>query len=80
MIYLAYTHPGDEHHAYSVTLPDFKGCFSAADKYEDIPAKVQEAIELYFEDEDFALPAPSDINVLEASGNYSGSIWMLINC
>ena len=79
MIYPAYVHLGDEHHAHGVTLPDFEGCFSAADEYQDIPAKVQEAVELHFEGEDFTSPTPSDINQLEASGKYSGGIWMLID-
>ncbi len=36
-------HPGDhgdETHAQGVTLPDFPGCLSAADQWEDIPSKV----------------------------------------
>ena len=79
MIYPAYVHLGDEHHAHGITLPDFEGCFSAADEYQDIPARVQEAIELHFEGEDFALPTPSDISVLETSGDYTGGIWMLVD-
>ncbi len=47
MTYLAYVHLGDEQHAHGVTLPDFAGCFSAADNYGDIPKNVQEALELY---------------------------------
>lgn len=79
MIYPAYVHLGDEKHAHGVTLPDFDGCFTAADEYSDIPACVQEAIELHFEGEDFELPAPSDIKELEATGNYEGGVWMLID-
>lgn len=79
MIYPAYVHIGDDKHAHGVTLPDFDGCFTAADNYSDIPACIQEAIELHFEGEDFELPAPSDIKDLEATGNYKGGVWMLID-
>lgn len=78
MIYLAYIHIGDEKHAHGVTLPDFEGCFTAADSYSDIPKNVQEAIELHFEGESIELPAPSDIKDLEATGLYTDGVWMLV--
>ena len=64
MLYPAYVELGDENHAFGVVLPDFPGCFSAADKLEDLPARVQEAVELYFEGEDLPLPPPSTIEEL----------------
>lgn len=79
MIFPAYIHLGDDTHAHGVTLPDFEGCFSAADNYADIPAKVQEAIELHFEGEDFDLPTPSDIQTLNETGDYEGGVWMLLD-
>lgn len=79
MIYPAYVHLGDEQHAHGVTLPDFEGCYSAVDNYADLPLKIQEAVELHFEGEDFALPKPSDIGQLEASGSYTGGVWMLVD-
>ncbi|MCV6626118.1 MAG: type II toxin-antitoxin system HicB family antitoxin [Cellvibrionaceae bacterium] len=79
MIYPAYVHLGDNTHAHGITLPDFQGCFSAADDYADIPSKVQEAVELHFEGEHFELPQPSSIETLEHSGEYTGGIWMLID-
>ena len=79
MIYPAYVHLGDKTHAYGVTLPDFEGCFTAADEYTDIPAQVQEAVELHFEGEDIGLPEPSDIAELELNGNYTDGIWMLVD-
>jgi predicted RNase H-like HicB family nuclease len=79
MIYPAYVHLGDAQHAHGVTLPDFEGCFSAADSYSDLPGKIQEALELYFEGEDLEIPAPSDIAQLEASGQYTGGVWMLVD-
>ena len=43
--------PGDGNHPHSITLPDFPGCFSAADERVDIPENVQEAIKVYCEGE-----------------------------
>ena len=79
MIYPVYVHLGDKTHAHGVTLPDFKGCFTAADEYADIPAHVQEAIELHFEGEDIQLPKPSDISELELNDDYKDGIWMLVD-
>lgn len=79
MIYPAYVHLGDKDHAHGVFLPDFEGCFSAADNYADLPAKIQEAVELYFEGEDLEIPEPSDIAELESSGHYWGGVWMLVD-
>lgn len=79
MIYPAYVHLGDEQRAHGVTLPDFDGCFSAADSYDDIPKSIQEALELHFEGENLEIPTPSTIDRLEASGEYTGGVWMLVD-
>ena len=79
MIYPAYIHLGDEKTAHGVTLPDFLGCFSSADEYDDIPSQVQDAVELYFEGEDLEVPRPSDIVALSKDGEYEGGVWMLID-
>ena len=79
MIYPAYIHIGDENQAHGVTMPDFQGCFAAADNHLDLPAKIQEAVELHLEGETFEIPSPSDINDLEKTGNYKGGMWMLLD-
>ena len=79
MIFPAYVHIGDKTHAHGVTLPDFQGCFAAADNYLELPAKIQEAVELHFEGENFDIPQPTDINILEKSGLYKGGMWMLLD-
>ena len=56
MLYPVYVHPGDAKHAHGVTFPDFPGCFSAADKWSDLPAAVQEAVEAHFNGEPDAVP------------------------
>ena len=57
MLYPAFVELGDKNRAYGVVLPDFPGCFSAADEMNDLPARVQEAVELYFEGGGFAAAA-----------------------
>jgi predicted RNase H-like HicB family nuclease len=79
LIYPAYVHLGDEKHAHGVTLPDFVGCFTAADEYVDLPAQVQQAVELHFEGEAFDIPEASSIDQLQATGDYEGGVWMLID-
>ena len=76
--YPVYVHRGDGSHAHGVTLPDFPGCFSAADEWADIPSKVQEAIEVYCEGEDMELPPPSPIKALQGLPEYQGGEWMLV--
>lgn len=66
MKYIGIIHK-DENSAYGITLPDFLGCFSAADTWEEIPAKIQEAIELYAEGEDsFEPPVASSFEAVAA--------------
>ena len=62
-----------------MTLPDFEGCFTAADEYTNIPHNIQEAVELHFEGESFKIPEPSDISELENNSEYTDGIWMLID-
>ncbi len=79
MIYPVYVHPGDERHAHGVIVPDFPGCFSAADKWEDIPAQVQETVELYCESEDMDLPEPTPLEKLMADEQYQDGTWLLVD-
>ncbi len=79
MIYPVYVHPGDERHAHGITVPDFPGCFSAADKWEDITANVQEAIELHCEGEDMDLPEPTPLDVLMKDEQYQDGVWLLVD-
>ncbi len=60
-------------------MPDFAGCFAAADDYADITVKIQEAIELYTEGEAMVIPRPSNIEALQASGEFEGGVWMLVD-
>ncbi|MFI3156148.1 MAG: type II toxin-antitoxin system HicB family antitoxin [Methylococcaceae bacterium] len=79
MLYPVYVHLGDENHAHGVTIPDFPGCFSAADDWDLLPNAIQEAIELYCEGEDMDIPAPTPVEKLIANPDYEGGVWMLID-
>lgn len=58
MFYPAYVHK-DPGSAYGITLPDFPGCFTAADDLQELPRQVQEAVELHFEGENLPIPVPT---------------------
>ena len=50
----------DEDSAYGVTFPDLPGCFSAADRIEDVVPNACEALDLWFEDEAMVEPRSLD--------------------
>ncbi len=79
MLYPIYIHLGDKRHAHGVTVPDFPGCYSAADSWDELPEKILEAIELYCEGEDMDIPAPTPLEKLAAQSKYKGGVWMLID-
>jgi predicted RNase H-like HicB family nuclease len=79
MIYPVYVHCGDADHAHGVTVPDFQGCFSAADDWNAIPEVVQEAIELYCDGEDIDLPEPTGLDVLMGDEQYQDGVWLLVD-
>lgn len=80
MLYPVFVEPGDEKQAWSMVIPDFPGCFSAADEESKIPAMVQEAIEVWMDGESLALPVPSSIAALRHHPHYQyEGIWMLVD-
>ncbi|GAB0058691.1 hypothetical protein SIID45300_03045 [Candidatus Magnetaquicoccaceae bacterium FCR-1] len=79
MLYPIYIHPGDDTHAHGIVIPDFPGCFSAADDWTDIPAMVQEAAEVYYDGESNDIPSPSPLEVLTQRDEYQDGIWMLVD-
>jgi predicted RNase H-like HicB family nuclease len=79
MLYPIYVHQGDAKHAHGVTIPDFPGCFSAVDNWDELPAMVQESIELYCEGEDMELPKPSSLEKLIKNQEYQAGIWMMLD-
>lgn len=80
MLYPVYVEMGDKTHAHSMVIPDFPGCFSAADEWDRIPVMAQEAVEVWIEGEDVALPKPTPLEALAAHPDYQyGGVWMLID-
>lgn len=77
MIYPIYVHPGDDKHAHGVTFPDFPGCIAAADTWEELPAKIQEAVECHYGLGDEALPPPSRLEDLQKRPEFQGGVWFL---
>ena len=79
MLYPVYVHTGDSAHAHGAQVPDFPGCFSAADDWQDLPRMVQEAVEVWCMGEDMDLPAPTALEILAAKAEFTGGVWMLID-
>lgn len=63
IVYHAVVHK-DEDSAWGVQFPDLPGCFSAADKLDDVLANASEAVGLYLEGE--KAPKPSPIGKIRA--------------
>jgi predicted RNase H-like HicB family nuclease len=72
-----YVHLGNAKHAHGVTSPNFPGCFSAADDWNDLPAAIQEAVEAHFHGEPDAVPPPTPLEKLSADRQYQGGTWLL---
>ncbi|CAM5196689.1 Putative RNase H-like HicB family nuclease OS=Castellaniella defragrans OX=75697 GN=HNR28_002511 PE=4 SV=1 [Castellaniella defragrans] len=74
--------PGNDSTAWGVVVPDLPGCFSAADEGIDKAVEnAKEAIALWIEDaiaHNESIPGPSTITALQATGEYGGWIWALV--
>jgi len=79
MLYSVYVHVGDDTHSHGIAVPDFPGCYSAADNWDELPAKIQEAIEVHCEGEDMDFPAPTAPEILAAQPEYQDGVWMLMD-
>ncbi|QCS64472.1 type II toxin-antitoxin system HicB family antitoxin [Achromobacter denitrificans] len=78
MFYPAYVHK-DPGSAYGITLPDFPGCFTAADDLQELPRQVQEAVELHFEGENLPIPVPTTPDDWAGDDRFQGGRWMLVD-
>ncbi|WP_111520752.1 type II toxin-antitoxin system HicB family antitoxin [Cupriavidus phytorum] len=78
MLYPVHIEPGDATHAHGITVPDFPGCFSAADDWSEIPGNVQQAAEAHFADGE-PIPGPSDLQQWVESRQYEGGFWVLVD-
>ena len=79
-LYPVYLHLGDERHAHGMIFPDFPGCFSAADNWQEIPRLAQEAVACHLAGEVESIPSPTPLEQLINHPDYqSGGIWMLLD-
>lgn len=80
MLYPVYVWIGDDKTAHGMMFPDFPGCFSAADDWQDIPRMAQEAVECHMAGEGLPVPAPTPLDVLAKDPEYrDGGVWMLVD-
>jgi predicted RNase H-like HicB family nuclease len=79
MLYPVYVQVGDEKHAHGIEFPDFLGCFSAADDWQEINRMAQEAVECHMAGEGLPIPAPTALEKLTADSRYDGGVWMLVD-
>ncbi len=79
MLYPVYVHVGDAKHAHGMIFPDFPGCFSAADEWQDIPRMAQEAVECHMAGENLPLPNVTPLEKLANHPDYTEGVWMLVD-
>ena len=65
--------------ALGAVIPDFPGCFSGADDWQDLPRMVREAVEVHCEGEDLEIPAPSSLDELRDNPDYEGGQWVFVD-
>jgi len=76
--YPVYVFVGDKH-SHGVIVPDFPGCCSGANDWQDLPDMIQDAIELWCEGENMDLPEPTPLEKLANDPDYVGGVWMVID-
>lgn len=73
--------PGDDRHAWGVSVPDLPGCFSAGDTMEEALDEVKAAILLHVEgllDDGLNVPAAQPIEKHQRKREYKGHVWALV--
>jgi predicted RNase H-like HicB family nuclease len=67
--------------AYGVTFPDLPGCFSAADRIEDVLPNATEALELWFDDQDEVEPSrPDQVRTIVSEELAAGATLLAVPC
>jgi len=75
MRYPMYVHK-DEDSAYGAIVPDMPGVHSAADNLEDLPAALQEAVELMYEGEKLTPPRANLVDKYRRQRDFKGGFWI----
>ncbi|MBF0500923.1 MAG: type II toxin-antitoxin system HicB family antitoxin [Candidatus Riflebacteria bacterium] len=68
----------DKKSCFGVTIPDFPGCFTSGNTFDDAIKNVQEAIECHLDEGDI-VPTASDIESLTNNPDYKGGIWVMVD-
>lgn len=79
MYYPVYVHVGDKKHAHGVTIPDFPGCFAAADEWDGIPGAVLEAVQAHMFGDREAVRPPTPLEAMTKDPEYQGGVWMMVD-
>lgn len=78
MKYIVIVHKDDKS-CFGVIVPDYPGCFSAADTFEDIQKNVQEAIEIWADGEDFVPATPSTFEHVASMDEAKDGMLMIVD-
>lgn len=77
MLYPVYIHKDGER-AFGAIVPDMPGVHSAVDDLEDLPAALQEAVELMYEGEAQPPPRANIVDKYRRQQEFKGGVWMLV--
>lgn len=78
MLYPVYVHK-EVNSAYGAIVPDMPGVHSAVDDLGDLPASLQQAVELMYDGEELAPPHPNIVDKYRRQKAYQGGFWMLVD-
>lgn len=67
----------DEDSSFGVSFPDLPGCFSAADRIEDVIPHAVEALELWFDDQSDVDPMPLDKAQAASAGELAEGAFLI---
>ena len=82
MLYPVAIENGNAEEAFSVVVPDLKGCFSAGDSFEDALINAKEAIKMHLEalaELDELPPTASSIDEYFALPEFKGWVWAIVD-
>lgn len=64
--------------SFGVTIPDFPGCFTSGETFDEAIKSVQEAIECHLDESD-KIPEPSSIELLANNPDFAGELWVMVD-
>ncbi len=73
--------PGDNEHAFGVSVPDLPGCFSAGDSLDEAIDNAREAINVFCEaliEDGGDVPAPKPLSEHQSDPDFAGWVWAVV--